>query len=164
MSFVNYIAAQPEFVIDERPSGLLSTYANEIIPKKIVLFNTNLTKVYNGTEINESIEETYASNTIPIVDVNYSIPTIDLIIPNATVLDQNDTLIANSTSFFDCKDCYKTYVPINNFQSDIVPLIPENNSLMTRNFDLQGNTTVPIIIQMKATLTFYLKMIGVLSI
>jgi hypothetical protein len=144
-SSVNDIAAQPEFVIDERPSGLLSTYSNEIVPKKVILFNTNLTKEYNETEINESIEETYASNIIPIVDINYSIPSTDLIVPNATVLDQNDTLIANSTSFFDCKTCYKTYVPINNLQSDIVSVIPENISLISRNQNLLGNLTVPIM-------------------
>ncbi len=141
---VVFTNARPVILLDEYGEGVPARHNNEIIPKKVMFFNDTISNIYNGTAIDESIEESYVSRTIPLVDTNYSLPSDEIIIPNGTILDKSNNLLANATSFLDCKTCYKTYVLFNSTQLNDIDLNSTDLLEGLRNTHLSENVTIPI--------------------
>lgn len=144
-SSVNNLAAQPVVTVDEQYEGLLSYDKHTIIPKKVLIFNDVSSNNFNGTKIEKSIEETYESRPIPVVDKNYSLPVKDIIIPNGTVLDKSDNFIKHVKSFIDCKTCYKTYSLLNKNQLNVNTSHPINILDRSRSSNSNENITIPIM-------------------
>ncbi|KAA2282491.1 hypothetical protein [Candidatus Nitrosocosmicus sp. SS] len=143
---VIFVNAQPVILLDEYGEPVPTRHNNEIIPKKVMYFNDTLSNTYNGTLIDESIEESYVSRPIPVVDTNYSLPTDEIVIPNGTVLDKSKTLLANVTSFLDCKACYKKFVLIN---ATLLNNSDSNSASFLEgvtNTSMYQNTTIPIVL------------------
>jgi hypothetical protein len=150
------ILAQPlNYVESELSTGIKDREFSTILPQRVISYNdSEAPEGANATEKDEELEKSYESEAIFLDDQRYINPTQTTVIPNATILDVNETSIPANNSILECDNCFISYVPLNNPLSNLTinssslsEDMASNETIVAENpifSGMESNETIPV--------------------